>query len=129
MLDKQRLGHLIDMVGNIRVGDAESRSKDVLGRVNEYFLSQFADGESKRGGEFYTTRRVVNVVVETIEPYRGRRYDPCCGSSGMFVHFVEFILATPPVQRLGLGGGKRLASDKRWRYGVPPEGNTNFAWV
>ena len=115
------------MVGNIRVGDAESRSKDVLGRVNEYFLSQFADAESKRGGKFYTTRRVVNVVVEMIEPYRGRRYGPCCGSSGMFVQFVEFILA-PPFNVSDLGG-KRLASDKRWSYGVPPEGNTNFAWV
>ena len=191
-LDKQRLGQLIDMVGNIRVGDAESRSKDVLGRVYEYFLSQFADAEGKRGGEFYTPRCVVRLLVEMIEPYRGRVYDPCCGSSGMFVQSVEFIhahatgnanggrargdisiygqesnyttwrlakmnlairgiggqiahgdsfhndrhpdlkadfiLANPPFN-VSDWGGERLASDKRWRYGVPPKGNANFAWV
>ncbi len=92
-LDKQRLGQLIDMVGNIRVGGAEARSKDVLGRVYEYFLSQFASGEGKRGGEFYTPHSVVRLLVEMLEPYRGRIYDPCCGSSGMFVQLVEFIRA------------------------------------
>ena len=92
-LDKRRLGQLIDMVGNIRVGDAEARSKDVLGRVYEYFLSQFASAEGKRGGEFYTPRCVVRLLVEMLEPYRGRVYDPCCGSSGMFVQSVEFIRA------------------------------------
>ena len=90
-LDKQRLGQLIDMIGNIRVGDAEARSKDVLGRVYEYFLSQFASAEGKKGGEFYTPRCVVRLLVEMLEPYRGRVYDPCCGSSGMFVQSVEFI--------------------------------------
>ena len=92
-LDKIRLGQLIDMIGNIRVGDTEARSKDVLGRVYEYFLSQFADAEGKRGGEFYTPRCVVRLLVEMIEPYRGRVYDPCCGSAGMFVQSVEFIHA------------------------------------
>ena len=92
-LDKQRLGQLIDMVGDIRVGDAEARSRDVLGRVYEYFLSQFASAEGKRGGEFYTPRCVVRLLVEMLEPYRGRVYDPCCGSSGMFVQSVEFIRA------------------------------------
>ena len=92
-LDKVRLGQLIDMVGNIRVGDAEARSKDVLGRVYEYFLSQFASAEGKRGGEFYTPRCVVKLLVEMLEPYNGRVYDPCCGSSGMFVQSVEFIRA------------------------------------
>ena len=92
-LDKVRLGQLIDMVGNIRVGDAEARSKDVLGRVYEYFLSQFASAEGKRGGEFYTPRCVVKLLVEMLEPYKGRVYDPCCGSSGMFVQSVEFIRA------------------------------------
>ena len=92
-LDKQRLGQLIDMVGNIQVGDAEARSKDVLGRVYEYFLSQFASAEGKKGGEFYTPRCVVRLLVEMLEPYRGRVYDPCCGSSGMFVQSVEFIRA------------------------------------
>ena len=187
-LDKQRLGQLIDMVGNIRVGDAEARSKDVLGRVYEYFLSQFASAEGKRGGEFYTPRCVVRLLVEMLEPYRGRVYDPCCGSSGMFVQSVEFIrahanggnargdisiygqesnyttwrlarmnlairgiggqiahgdafhndrhpdlkadfiLANPPFN-VSDWGGERLAEDKRWRYGVPPKGNANFAWV
>ena len=92
-LDKVRLGQLIDMVGNIRVGDAEARSKDVLGRVYEYFLSQFASAEGKRGGEFYTPRCVVKLLAEMLEPYNGRVYDPCCGSSGMFVQSVEFIRA------------------------------------
>jgi type I restriction enzyme M protein len=92
-LDKQRLGQLIDLISNIKVGDAEARSKDVLGRVYEYFLSQFASAEGKKGGEFYTPRSVVRLLVEMIEPYNGRVYDPCCGSSGMFVQSIEFIHA------------------------------------
>ena len=92
-LDKERLGQLIDLVTNIRVGDAESRSKDVIGRVYEYFLSQFASAEGKKGGEFYTPRCVVKLLVEMLEPYKGRVYDPCCGSSGMFVQSEEFIAA------------------------------------
>ena len=92
-LDKARLGQLIDMISNIRVGDEASRAKDVLGRVYEYFLSQFASAEGKKGGEFYTPRCVVKLLVEMLEPYRGRVYDPCCGSSGMFVQSVEFIRA------------------------------------
>ena len=92
-LDKQRLGQIIDMIGNIRVGDADARSRDVLGRVYEYFLSQFASAEGKKGGEFYTPRCVVKLLVEMLQPYRGRVYDPCCGSSGMFVQSVEFIHA------------------------------------
>ena len=189
-LDKQRLGQLIDMVGNIRVGDAEARSRDVLGRVYEYFLSRFASAEGKRGGEFYTPRCVVSLLVEMLEPYRGRVYDPCCGSSGMFVQSIEFIrahasgngskasgdisvygqesnyttwrlarmnlairgiggqiaqgdsfhsdrhpdlkadfiLANPPFN-VSDWGGERLVKDKRWRYGIPPKGNANFAWV
>ena len=191
-LDKQRLGQLIDMISNIRVGDADARSKDVLGRVYEYFLSQFASAEGKKGGEFYTPRCVVKLLVEMLEPWRGRVYDPCCGSSGMFVQSVEFIrahatgngnggrargdisvygqesnyttwrlarmnlairgiegqiahgdtfhndrhpdlradfiLANPPFN-VSDWGGERLADDKRWRYGVPPPRNANFAWV
>ncbi|MCX7635097.1 MAG: type I restriction-modification system subunit M, partial [Syntrophales bacterium] len=87
-LDKVRLGQLIDLISNIRVGDEESRAKDVLGRVYEYFLSQFASAEGKKGGEFFTPRCVVRLLVEMIEPYRGRVYDPCCGSGGMFVQSV-----------------------------------------
>ncbi len=92
-LDKLRLGQLIDLISNIRVGDSDSRAKDVLGRVYEYFLSQFASAEGKKGGEFYTPRCVVRILVEMIEPYKGRVYDPCCGSSGMFVQSEEFIAA------------------------------------
>jgi len=92
-LDKTRLGQLIDLVSNIKVGDADARSRDVLGRVYEYFLSQFASAEGKKGGEFYTPRCVVKLLVEMIEPFRGRVYDPCCGSSGMFVQSVNFIRA------------------------------------
>ena len=191
-LDKRRLGQLIDLISNIRVGDEDARSRDVLGRVYEYFLSQFASAEGKKGGEFYTPRCVVKVLVEMLEPYRGRVYDPCCGSSGMFVQSIEFIrahasgngnggkargdisiygqesnyttwrlakmnlairgiegqiaqgdsfhhdrhpdlkadfiLANPPFN-VSDWGGERLADDKRWRYGVPPKGNANFAWV
>jgi type I restriction enzyme M protein len=108
-LDKQRLGQLIDLVSNIRVGDEASRAKDVLGRVYEYFLSQFASAEGKKGGEFYTPRCVVKLLVEMLEPYRGRVYDPCCGSSGMFVQSVEFIRA----HAKGNGdGGKSSAKAK-----------------
>jgi type I restriction enzyme M protein len=191
-LDKTRLGQLIDMISNIKVGDETARAKDVLGRVYEYFLSQFASAEGKKGGEFYTPRCVVKLLVEMLEPYRGRVYDPCCGSSGMFVQSVEFIrahakgngnggkaradisiygqesnyttwrlakmnlairgidgqiahgdtfhddrhpdlkadfiLANPPFN-VSDWGGERLRDDKRWRYGVPPAGNANFAWV
>ena len=191
-LDKRRLGQLIDLVSNIQVGDQDARSRDVLGRVYEYFLSQFASAEGKKGGEFYTPCCVVKVLVEMLEPYRGRVYDPCCGSSGMFVQSIafirahasgngnggkargdisiygqesnyttwrlakmnlairgiegqvahgdsfhadrhpdlkaDFILANPPFN-VSDWGGERLADDKRWRYGAPPKGNANFAWV
>lgn len=191
-LDKQRLGQLIDLVSNIRVGDEESRSKDVIGRVYEYFLSQFASAEGKKGGEFYTPRCIVRLLVEMIEPYKGRVYDPCCGSSGMFVQSVDFIrahasgngnggkakdnisiygqeynyttwrLARMNLAIRGIAGqiahgdsfhndrfpdlkadyilanppfnvsdwrGELIRDDRRWRYGVPPAGNANFAWV
>ena len=90
-LDKHRLGELIDLIGTIGLGDRESRSKDILGRVYEYFLAKFAGAEGKSGGDFYTPRCVVKLLVEMIEPYKGRVYDPCCGSSGMFVQSEEFI--------------------------------------
>lgn len=191
-LDKQRLGQLVDLISNIRVGDADSRAKDVLGRVYEYFLSQFASAEGKKGGEFYTPTSVVRLLVEMLEPFRGRVYDPCCGSGGMFVQSVkfieshatgngngglassqisiygqesnyttwrlakmnlairgidgkieqgdtfhndrfpdlkaDFILANPPFN-MKEWGGEMLRNDRRWRYGVPPVRNANFAWV
>jgi len=193
-LDKQRLGQLIDMVGNIGLGDKANRSRDILGRVYEYFLSQFASAEGKKGGQFYTPRCVVHVLVEMLAPYKGRVYDPCCGSGGMFVQSVEFVkahatgngnggktkadvsifgqesnhttwrlakmnlairqiennlgkehadtfhhdlhpdlkadyvIANPPFNDSDWGG-ERLKDDKRWKYGTPPAGNANFAWV
>jgi type I restriction enzyme M protein len=92
-LDKQRLGELIDLIGTIGLGDESSRTSDVLGRVYEYFLGRFASAEGKGGGEFYTPRSVVGLLVEMIEPYRGRVYDPCCGSGGMFVMSEKFVEA------------------------------------
>jgi type I restriction enzyme M protein len=92
-LDKQRLGQLIDLVSNIGLGDAENRAKDVLGRVYEYFLSQFASAEGKKGGQFYTPAHVVRILVEMLAPYQGRVYDPCCGSGGMFVQSEKFVAA------------------------------------
>lgn len=92
-LDKQRLGQLIDLVGTIGLGDKESRSKDILGRVYEYFLGRFAEAEGKRGGQFYTPRSVVELLVLMLEPYGGRIYDPCCGSGGMFVQSEKFVEA------------------------------------
>ncbi|MBY0502530.1 MAG: type I restriction-modification system subunit M [Bryobacteraceae bacterium] len=91
-LDKQRLGEVIDLIGTIGLGDAENRSKDVLGRVYEYFLTQFASAEGKNGGQFYTPSCIVRVIVEMLSPYKGRVYDPCCGSGGMFVQSEKFVV-------------------------------------
>lgn len=92
-LDKQRLGELIDLIAKIGLGDKASRSKDVLGRVYEYFLARFASAEGKGGGEFYTPQGVVRLLVEMLAPYKGRVYDPCCGSGGMFVQSEKFAEA------------------------------------
>jgi len=92
-LDKQRLGQLINLVSDIGLGSPADRAKDILGRVYEYFLSQFASAEGKKGGQFYTPSRVVRVLVEILAPYKGRVYDPCCGSGGMFVSSEKFIEA------------------------------------
>ncbi len=186
-LNAVMLGELIDLISGIALGQGKGEARDVLGRVYEYFLGQFAGSEGKRGGEFYTPRSVVQLMVEMIEPYKGRVYDPCCGSGGMFVQsekFVEqhggrlgdiavygqesnyttwrlakmnlavrgidadirwnsegsfhkdelrdlkadFILANPPFN-ISDWGGDRLREDGRWKYGVPPAGNANFAWV
>jgi type I restriction enzyme M protein len=186
-LDKQRLGELIDLVSTIGLGDRENRSKDILGRVYEYFLGQFASAEGKKGGQFYTPRCVVRLLVEMLAPYKGRVYDPCCGSGGMFVQsekFIEehggragdiaiygqesnhttwrlakmnlairgidanlgpepadsfhrdlhqdlkadFVLANPPFNDSDWKG-ELLREDKRWKYGVPPARNANFAWI
>ena len=186
-LNKQRVGELIDLIGTIALGDRESKTKDVLGRVYEYFLGEFAAAEGKKGGQFYTPRCIVQLLVGMLEPYRGRVYDPCCGSGGMFVQSEEFVKAhggkvndiaiygqesNPTTWRLcvmnlairGIDaniqwnpegsfhndahkdlksdfvmanppfndsdwGGERLKDDARWKYGTPPKGNANFAWV
>ena len=88
-IDKTQLGEPIDLIGTITMGEAESRSKDIPGRVYEYFLGRFAGAEGKGGGELYTARCVVRLLVEMIEPFKGRVYDPCSGSGGMFVHNPE----------------------------------------
>ncbi|MCB9188762.1 MAG: SAM-dependent DNA methyltransferase [Flavobacteriales bacterium] len=90
-LDTQSLGGLIDTIATITIGNAEAKSKDVLGRVYEYFLGQFALAEGQKGGQFYTPDSIVKLLVEMLEPYHGRVYDPCCGSGGMFVMSEKFI--------------------------------------
>ena len=99
-LDPTSLGELIDLIGNIALGDAKARSADVLGHVFEYFLGEFALAEGKKGGQFYTPRSVVELLVEMLEPNKGRVFDPCCGSGGMFVQSekssVLYHIANPP---------------------------------
>lgn len=188
-LDKGRLGQLVDIIGSIGFTETDDHgSDDVLGRVYEYFLGQFAGRETgKDAGAFYTPRSVVKTLVEMLEPYHGRVYDPACGSGGMFVQSAEFVkahggkrndisvygqeftattwklakmnlalrgidadlgdksadsftqdlhpdlradfvLANPPFNVSDWWNAK-LADDPRWKYGTPPEGNANFAWV
>lgn len=90
-LDKTSLGGLIDLIGNIALGDEAAKSKDILGKVYEYFLGEFALAEGKKGGQFYTPKSIVKLLVEMIEPYHGRVFDPCCGSGGMFVMSEKFV--------------------------------------
>jgi type I restriction enzyme M protein len=188
-LDKGRLGQLVDLIGSIGFTESDDHgSDDVLGRVYEYFLGQFAGKETgKDAGSFYTPRSVVRTLVEMLEPFQGRVYDPACGSGGMFVQSAEFVkahggkrtdisvygqeftdttwklakmnlalrgieadlgersadsftqdlhpdlradfvIANPPFN-VSTWWDPKLADDPRWKYGVPPEGNANFAWV
>jgi type I restriction enzyme M protein len=90
-LDKSALGGLIDLIGNIALGDEAAKAKDILGKVYEYFLGEFALAEGKKGGQFYTPKSIVKLLVAMIEPYQGRVYDPCCGSGGMFVMSEKFM--------------------------------------
>ncbi|MCL5062738.1 MAG: type I restriction-modification system subunit M, partial [Nitrospirae bacterium] len=92
-LDKQSLGGLIDLIGSATLGTKEAQSKDILGKVYEYFLGEFALAEGKKGGQFYTPASVVKLLVEMLEPYEGRVFDPCCGSGGMFVQSEKFVEA------------------------------------
>ncbi|MHA6668214.1 class I SAM-dependent DNA methyltransferase [Homoserinimonas sp. A447] len=185
-VDQRRLGELVDMFNTARfTGNGATRARDLLGEVYEYFLEKFAAAEGKRGGEFYTPAGVVRVLVEVLRPSRGRVYDPCCGSGGMFVQaekFLEahdregsdisvygqelnertwrmakmnlaihglngnlgprwgdtfardlhpeveadFVMANPP---FNIKDWARNESDPRWRYGVPPANNANYAWI
>ena len=182
-LDKRRLGELIDLFTNTTF--KTDNAKDLLGQVYEYFMGMFADSEGKHGGEFYTPRSIVKLLVEMLEPYKGRVYDPACGSGGMFVwseKFVEehsgrigdisiygqelnettwrlatmnmairgidadirrgdtfhddkfpdlkadYIIANPPFN-ISDWGQESLQHDVRWRYGMPPKGNANYAWI
>ncbi|AEH61276.1 Site-specific DNA-methyltransferase (adenine-specific) [Methanosalsum zhilinae DSM 4017] len=184
-LDKHKLGELVDIIHSIEFDESKESERDVLGRVYEYFLGNFASAEGKKGGEFYTPSCVVKTLVEMIEPFNGRVYDPCHGSGGMFVQsrrFVEqhggtdqdiyvygqesnpttwklckmnlalhgidndvrmgdtfredkhpnlkvdYILANPPFN-ISDWGGENLQEDVRWKYGVPPKGNANYAWI
>ncbi len=191
-LNKQKLGEVIDLIGSIGFGGDKEQATDMLGRVYEYFLGRFAAAEGKSGGEFYTPQSVVKLLVEMIEPYEGRVFDPCCGSGGMFVQSLkftekwharhpdekrkgisiygqesnpttwklarmnlairgidadlgesnadsfhndqhkslkaDFILANPPFND-SVWGGDSLKEDARWKYGTPPKGNANYAWI
>jgi type I restriction enzyme M protein len=185
-VDQRRLAELVDLTSDARfTGHGDRPARDVLGEVYEYFLDKFARAEGKRGGEFYTPATVVGLLVEMLEPYSGRVYDPCCGSGGMFVQAEKFVLnhrgrrddiavygqeANERTWRLakmnlaihGIGGDlapkwedtfyadkhpdlradfvlanppfnmsdwARAVDDPRWRYGTPPAGNANFAWL
>lgn len=186
-LEKTTLGELVTLFTNIEIGTDKAKEMDMLGRVYEYFLSKFASAEGKGGGEFYTPAGIVRTLVEMIETFKGRVYDPCCGSGGMFVQSSKFIkehqgnindvsifgqernpttwklakmnlairridgnlgshnadtfhedlhktlkadyiLANPPFN-VSDWGGDRLQGDIRWKYGVPPTGNANYAWL
>lgn len=186
-LDKTRLGELVTLFTNLEIGSDRAKERDMLGRVYEYFLSKFASAEGKLGGEFYTPSCVVRTLVEILEPYSGRVYDPCCGSGGMFCQSAKFvkehqgninnisvygqesnpttwklakmnlalrqieadlgthnadtfhedlhktlkanyILANPPFN-ISDWGGDKIQEDIRWKYGVPPTGNANYAWL
>ena len=186
-IDPEKMKALINRIAEVGFKQDRSRARDMLGRVYEYFLGKFAQAEGKRGGEFFTPRSIVRLLVEMLEPYEGRVYDPCCGSAGMFVqseHFVEahggqktnisifgqesnpttwrlahmnlairgietnlgpqpadsflrdlhpdlkadYILANPPFND-SEWSGQLLQDDVRWRYGTPPAGNANYAWI
>jgi type I restriction enzyme M protein len=124
-LDKARLGELIDLIATIGLGDKESRQRDILGRVYEYFLGRFADAEGKNGGQFYTPACVVRVLVEMIEPYKGRVFDPCCGSGGMFVQAVKFVQAHASGNGNGNGKSKVRAQREISIYG---QESNNTTW-
>jgi type I restriction enzyme M protein len=107
-LDKQSLGGLVDLFSSATLGTKEAQSKDILGKVFEYFLGQFALAEGKKGGQFYTPTTVVKLLVQMLEPYEGRVFDPCCGSGGMFVQSEKFIEAHSDHYKKKNGNGLNL---------------------
>jgi type I restriction enzyme M protein len=115
-LDKVRLGQLITDLSNLQVGGKTAEGRDVLGQVYEYFLEKFASAEGKLGGEFYTPSSVVKVLVGMLAPYRGRVYDPCCGSGGMFVQSEKFVRSTPGRSAMSRSTGRsRTRPPGGWR--------------
>jgi type I restriction enzyme M protein len=116
-LDKQSLGGLIDMFATATIGTKEAQSRDVLGRVYEYFLGQFALAEGKKGGQFYTPTHVVRLLVEMLEPYEGRVFDPCCGSGGMFIQSEKFVKAHQDYYRRKRNGLSLKPEDRISIYG------------
>ncbi|MDI6803038.1 MAG: class I SAM-dependent DNA methyltransferase [Bacteroidota bacterium] len=132
-LDKQSLGGLIDLVGSAALGTKEAQSKDVLGRVFEYFLGEFALAEGKKGGQFYTPGSVVRLLVEMLEPYEGRVLDPCCGSGGMFVQSEKFVEShsdyyNPPAGRAGKHNGKKLTLNPKDRISLYGQESNQTTW-
>ncbi len=125
-LDKQSLGGLIDLIGSIALGTEAAKSKDTLGQVYEYFLGQFALAEGKKGGQFYTPACVVQLLVEMLEPYEGRVFDPCCGSGGMFVQSEKFVEAHADLYRKE--GGKKLKIDPRDRISIYGQESNQTTW-
>ncbi len=125
-LDKQSLGGLIDMVGSAAIGTKEARSKDVLGRVYEYFLGEFALAEGKKGGQFYTPASVVRLLVEMLEPYEGRVFDPCCGSGGMFVQSEKFIITHQDFYKKN--NGKSLSVNPTDRISIYGQESNQTTW-
>ena len=114
-LDKQRLGELIDLIGGIELGTESAKSRDLLGGVYEYFLGKFADAEGKKGGQFYTPKPIVQLLVEMIEPYKGRVLDPCCGSGGMFVQSEKFIQAHQgKIDDIHIFGQEPIIKGNKW---------------
>lgn len=125
-LDKQSLGGLIDLIGTIALGDSISKSKDILGTVYEYFLGQFALAEGKKGGQFYTPSCLVRLLVEMLEPYEGRVFDPCCGSGGMFVQSEKFILAHS--DRYNKTNGNKLLLNPADRISIYGQESNQTTW-
>ena len=132
-LDKQSLGGLIDLFASATLGTKEARNKDVLGRVFEYFLGEFALAEGKKGGQFYTPGSVVRLLVAMLEPYEGRVFDPCCGSGGMFVQSEKFVEShsdyyNPPAGRAGKHNGKKLSINPKDRISIYGQESNQTTW-